>query len=682
MVAAHGKRSRSAASVLPMVVLLLILLPPRTPVHAAGGGRHVAGGGQLPSFEPGPCPFEGGAWLEQERIECGTLVVPESRDRPEGRRLRLAVAVLRSRSDDPRPDPVVFLSGGPGGAAVRFAAGFSRSSLWNLIRQERDVVVWDQRGTGFSEPAFCRDRSAELMATNLGPMTPEERLQEARRLLQECRERVLAEGLDFSAYNSVASAWDLEDLRVALGYERWNLLGGSYGTRLALIAARDLPHGIRAMILDSVSPTDVGGDDFRHDDFARSLELVFRRCEADAACDALFPELEMEFYAAIEELDAEPLVVPMADTARFAEGSITVDGRLFAAGIFQGLYLQDFIPLVPHAIRQIRARNEALVRALAAELAPDPETENPWLQYSVECYEQAPLMSEETAAAVQARHPHLPDLAAPSLAAVCDAWHAERADPAVLLRPITVDIPTLVAAGEFDPITPPSHGRRVAAALPRSQYFEVPGAGHGALIRTPCARRLAVAFLNGPERALDTSCLDELPGLTFVTDLRIVPGVATATTRLAEGPGLGDIVWVASTLLLLASTLIAWPASVLGGRLRGRPADAPGQDGRRLAFPLAFLTALCAVGFVAGLALVVRDVATRNPFILGFGLPGAAAPLLLLPWVTVALATATAVCAVLAWRRRWWGRWARLYLSAVAAAGASFVALLMALRLL
>lgn len=673
-------RPGSAGSLVSAAATLLILLTLHTAAHAEGGtGR--GGGQQPPRFEPGACPFDGGAWLEQERINCGTLVVPESRDRPDGRTLRLAVAILRSRNDTPRPDPVVFLSGGPGGAAVRYAEGFSGGVLWNRIREERDVIVWDQRGTGFSEPAFCRDRSAELMATTIGVMTADERVQRARRLLQECRERVLAEGLDFSAYNSVASARDLDDLRAALGYERWNLFGGSYGTRLALIAARDLAHGIRAMVLDSTSPTDIGGDDFRTDDFVRSLELVFSQCAADPACDAHFPDLELEFYAAIEELDAEPFMVPMADTARFPEGSISVDGRLFALGIFQGIYLQDFIPLVPYAIRQIRGRNEALVRALATDLATDPETENPWLQYSVECYEQAPLLSEATAAAARARHPRLPDLATPPLTAVCDAWHTQRADPALLRRPIDVDIPALVAAGEFDPITPPHHGRHVAAALPRSQFFEAPGVGHGAL-RSPCARGLVVAFLNAPEAPIDASCIDDMPGAAFVTDLYIAPGVTTAVTRFTAGPAAAHIAWASITLLLLASAIIAWPGAALVRRLRKRPATAAERDGRQLAFPLAFLTGLSAIGFASGLALVVRDTAADNPFMLAFGVPETAAPLLLLPWVTTLLVAATGVCAVLAWRRSWWGRWTRLYLSAVAAAGVSFVALLTTLGLL
>jgi pimeloyl-ACP methyl ester carboxylesterase len=634
---------------------------------------------QVPRFEPGPCPFEGGEWLDEERIDCGTLFVAESRDRDESRTLRLAVAILRSRAADPSPDPVVFLQGGPGGALVRFAEGVASSALFGAIREQRDLVLWDQRGTGFSDPSFCPDLGMDLTAGTLMAMPPDERVERERRLLAGCRERVLAEGLDFSAYNSLASAHDLEDLRTALEYDRWNLFGGSYGTRLALIAARDHPAGIRSMVLDAVSPTDIGGDDSREDDLLRSLELVFRQCEADQACDALFPDLESEFWEAIEELNAEPFVVPMTDTALFHGGRLEVDGRMLALGLFQGLYEAEFIPLAPHAIRQIRARNATLVRALAADLAPDPEVENPWLQYAVECYEQEPLLAELTTAAT-ARHPGLPDLRAPALPAVCDAWHGERADTTLLRQPIAVDIPTLVASGEFDPITPPRNGRHVAAALPRAHHIEVRAAGHGALWGE-CPRSIMVAFLDEPDGALDTGCLGELPSVHFVTNLRIAPRFSAAALSVAEGPSTALMVWVGATLLLLASGPLTWPTAALVRRLRRRTAP-PKAAGGVVARTLAGLNALCAIGFVVGLALVVRSVVADNPFILGFGLPGEAAPLLSVPWVMMLLGAGTAVCAVLAWRRGWWGRVARVHYSLVAAAAVSFVGVLFAFGLI
>ena len=202
------------------VLLLLVLVVP------------TVGAQPLPRFEAGPCPFEGGDWLQREEIKCGTLVVAENRERPDGRALRLAVAVLRSQAGDPRPDPVVFLSGGPGGAAVKFVASFSASPFVRAIREERDFILWDQRGTGYSDPDFCPDKSAELLAVDYGTLVEEERRTAALGLVSDCRERLLDEGLDFSVYNSATSARDLDDLRRALGYDRWNLLGVSYGPGL------------------------------------------------------------------------------------------------------------------------------------------------------------------------------------------------------------------------------------------------------------------------------------------------------------------------------------------------------------------------------------------------------------------------------------------------------------------
>jgi pimeloyl-ACP methyl ester carboxylesterase len=625
---------------------------------------------QPPLFERGPCPFDGGEWLERERIECGTMLVPESRGRAGGRMLRLAVAILRSHADSPSSDPVVFLNGGPGGAMLRFAPAVSRGALWNTIRERRDLVLWDQRGTGYSEPAFCPDLGARLSAAPLETTDPEELVRRTRSLLARCRERVLAEGLDFAAYNSAVSARDLDDLRIALGYERWNVFGGSYGTRLALIAARDVPDGIRSLILDSTSPTDFAGDASTNEDFLRSLGLVFEQCAADSACRTRFPDLEAEFHATVASLDADPFVVPMDDPARFPAGGIHVDGLLFARGMFQALYSEDLISLLPYAIREIRARNEVLVRALAQDLAPDPETLNPWLNHAVECYEQEPLLARD-ASGRGPRDTWLPDLGSPALTSVCDAWHEERADTALLRRPITSDIPTLIAAGEFDPITPPAHGRHVAAWLPRSQFIEVAGAGHGAL-RDPCTLAILAAFLEAPDRPLDTACLEESPGVTFVTDLHVAPGVSKAALDLADGR-ISLLVWLGATLLVLVSAPIGWGAAALARRVRKRPA--PGRRGRT-ARALAGLTALVVVGFVGGLAWVVKAAIARNPYILAFGLPGEAGPLLALAWPVTLLAAATAVFAVLAWRRGWWGLGSRVHYSLVATAGASFVAVL------
>jgi len=497
----------------------------------------------------------------------------------------------------------------------------------------------------------------------------------------ECRRRMVTQNLDFSAYNSVTSARDLDDLRRALGYERWNVFGASYGTRLALTAARDVPGGIRALVLDAVSPTTVGGGDNESANLAGSLDRVFRQCEADSACRLEFPNLEAEFDTIVGELDAVPLQAAVSETTVIPNGEVVLDGRTFALGFFLGLYSEDFIPLVPMVMREIRARNTHLLGALAAALAPDPDTENPWLYYLVECYEQAPLLSPAVAVETASGHPRHALISDPTFGPICKTWHGERADTALLRRPITADIPALVAAGEFDPVTPPAYGRLVAEHLPRSQYFEVRGMGHGTLPFTACTRELTLAFLDDPDRPLDTGCLDALPGVSFVTDVHVTPGVARLARRLTTERSLAWSLWAGATLLLLLWAVVGWP--VVGLVRRGRRgAGPPGVAGGRLARPVAWLASVAALGFAVGIGLVIRGVSASNPFVLAIGIPGPAAPLLWIPWVVLMLTAGALGFTFLAWRLGWWTRSRRIGYGLVSTACVSFLVLAATLSLL
>ena len=165
-----------------------------------------------------------------ERAECGYLYVAESRDEPEGRTLRLAFAILKIASPDPAPDPVAFLTGGPGQGALGFEAWwFKFPSLAHC-----DFVLLDPRGTGLSEPDMtCEDLPSVDAADQARPQSIEEKSADNRRWAIQCRDRLLKEGLDLTVYNTLANVQDLEDLRQALGYDQWNLYGVSYGVRTA-----------------------------------------------------------------------------------------------------------------------------------------------------------------------------------------------------------------------------------------------------------------------------------------------------------------------------------------------------------------------------------------------------------------------------------------------------------------
>lgn len=622
-----------------------------------------------PVFEPADCPFE--VPSDTTGLKCGYLEVPENRANPEGRKLRLAVAVLASLSENPKQDPLVYLSGGPGGASLKFIPWRMDSPFWNRYRQDRDLVFYDQRGTGFSDPAFCPELDLALYNTAFQGMAPNEQHRQELAAFEACRDKMLAAGIDFAYYNSTVSAHDLADLRRALGIEEWNLFGLSYGTRLALVTLREAPEGIRSVIIDSVYPPN-GLEVDDHVRFARSLRLAFDRCAADPACQAAFPQLEQAFFAMLADLEADPIEITMADTIRFPGGRIVVDGSLIAAGVFQGFYDGDFVEVFPLLVREVSARNEDVLRALADGLVRDPHDISQGLLYAVQCNEGFGRATPGELAADRAAHPELGVWTeVRNNSVLCEAWHGERAGPA-FGEPVYSEVPTLLITGDYDPITPPAYARLAMETLPNSTLVVVPGEGHAAIPTRECTQDLAARFLADPGKALGTECMADLPAPRFITQVHMTPGISRLMAQ-AGGPSLpASILAAGAMVLLLASVLVVWPLVWLWRRLRGRAVEHP-VVARRARWAAA-LTASLVLGFLGLLASAVLGTLSDNPFLLAFGLPAENASIFMLPWAALLAALVTAACAVAAWRSHWWGTGARVHYLLVAIAGLTFVA--------
>ena len=211
------------------------------------------------SFESADCAFER---PRGSTINCGYLIVPENRQNPE-RTIRIHVVVVPSISPEPQPDPMVYLNGGPGGYTLDNLGAW----LGTFRRQysERDLIFFDHRGIGYSEPSLACPEYFEAWGANLqNELSREEEIGLLRETMGQCRARLVADGVDLNAYNSAAIAADLDDLRRALGYETWNLYGISYGTRNILTAIREYGESgtIRSVVLDSPVPlqSDLVGD--------------------------------------------------------------------------------------------------------------------------------------------------------------------------------------------------------------------------------------------------------------------------------------------------------------------------------------------------------------------------------------------------------------------------------------
>ena len=253
-------------------------------------------------------------------VHCGYLVVPADRGRPNGRTLRLAVAIFKSPSPTPAPDPVVVLQGGPGLPLLSIAAHVPLQALLAAFSGggNRDIIMLDQRGTGYSQQSLsCPELAAARYRSIVQDRPLDQNLTSAQRLAlllraeRLCRARLVHAGIDLAAYTVAEDAADVRDLRLALGYKVWNLHGTSYGTRVAMEAMRLDPAGIRSVVLDSALPLQRTAPFDILPQTARAFASVFAECAADPACAAAYPHLATVFERVVARLNAHPVRLPV-----------------------------------------------------------------------------------------------------------------------------------------------------------------------------------------------------------------------------------------------------------------------------------------------------------------------------------------------------------------------------------
>jgi len=433
-------------------------------------------------------------------VSCGTLEVPERRFPPSERKVRLEVAILRATSVDKAPDPIIYLAGGPGGRALEDDLSWWDAEFAAPLQDNRDIIFFDQRGAGLSTPSLsCGEFDFMYQIAKYDD------LDDGSVLLAECRDR-LSRNVDLQAYNSVENAADIVDLARALGYERYNLYGVSYGTRLALTAMRDAPDMIRSVVLDSTVPLQWNMYAEMSAGFETSLNTFLDACAADATCRSFAPDLRGTLQRVVAQLESEPAIVPIEDVGYGAVYEVYVDGGDFLRLLFDAFYVTEIIPEIPRGILQVARGDYRMISTLASYSSRNAG-EAIGMYLSVQCRDEGAFNPPEAIVPVRTFRVLDEDAreTVRSFSEDCQTWGVP-ASPPVENAPVVSDLPTLVLAGQFDPITPPSNGRRAAETLWRSTFIEFPGVGHGALV-SECARSIMAAFFDDPEAPVDQSCV-------------------------------------------------------------------------------------------------------------------------------------------------------------------------------
>jgi pimeloyl-ACP methyl ester carboxylesterase len=441
------------------------------------------------AFQTASCPFKPAAGVvEGKDVRCGYLTVPEDHSRPQGPTIRLAVAIFKASYSNPAPDPIIDLQGGPGTQLLAYASSFTPDAISSVWTGDRDFIMLDQRGVGYSQPSLgCQ----------------------ANETLQACHDRLVRQGINLNDFNTIQNAEDVHDLVRALGYHQVNLYGISYSTRLALTVMRLFPSDIRSVVLDSTSPPQVNLDAGFPSAIQRAFDALFQGCAASSYCNQHYPHLEAVFARLVSDLNQHPATMQVTNPQTGKPVNVVITGDGVINGLRNALYDTVLIPILPRLISQLAHHDYSQVLAVVEATNAALGSDSVGMFYSVECSDLTFITPQAMSAAVQmvepeTRHYFLTELQADY--ADCQLWHVQP-EPAAQRQPVTSAIPTLILAGEYDPATPPTYGMLAARTLSRSYFFLFPGTGHGVVGRISCATSMFQAFVEFPNRTPDSTCL-------------------------------------------------------------------------------------------------------------------------------------------------------------------------------
>jgi pimeloyl-ACP methyl ester carboxylesterase len=428
----------------------------------------------------------------QVAAQCATHTVYENRTTQAGRQIDLNIAVVPAVSRSPEADPLFFLTGGPGQAATE--SYLQLASAFSNIRQTRDIVLVDQRGTGQSHALRCEFDEDQTNETD-----------DIKPFIEECLASLDA---DPAQYTTSIAMQDLDEVRELLGYDQINIYGVSYGTRAAMTYMRMYPDNVRAVILDGVAPLQIPLVHTFAVDAQNAFDWMVARCEATPACAEAFPGLAASFEMILSDLEAEPVEVSLAHPISGEQTSLAVTRDIVATVVRFHSYSPETIALLPLAIHTTSESGDYTFWASQFLMTSSNLTDSisNGMGYSVLCAEDIAFYNDSQIAA--AEDSYLGTGLADAYKDICDVWPVTTESPN-FKEPLQSDTPVLLLSGEYDPVTPPAYGALAAETLSNSLHLVIPGQGHNVIFRG-CVPRLASAFINaGATAGLDAACIEE-----------------------------------------------------------------------------------------------------------------------------------------------------------------------------
>lgn len=471
------------------------------------------------TFVPESCGLKNmpPSFEQQQGVQCGWVSVRLRPNDPGGKSIRLWTARIRG-SGTRAVDPILYINGGPGIATVDAILPYlAESKSISLLRHGRDVILFDQRGSGRSEEPLCPSLAKSLTAVEAAGLAPVEEEARKRAEFGNCRAEMEKAGIDHNAYTTAATVADMEMLRTAFGVQRWNLAAISYGSLVALHAMRTAPASIRSVILNSPYPPNSVTWAEQASSAAAAYTAIDTECSLQPACRKRFGALVPKLEATLARLEKTPL----------KNGDKRITGRQFASALWPMAVRSTTVHFVPLAIDRAYKGDTAMITKMVAMYAGGGSFGDfsPAQALAISCHETG--RTSEWYARARALYPALvPATPDDSWDRLCATYRPGFADPS-FFAPVASDIPTLIYAGSLDPATPVVDAYQALRFLSRATLVEVRGTAHGPMPTDDCTRGIAAAFLADPSAALETECIETRAPIEFATqglDELLTPG--------------------------------------------------------------------------------------------------------------------------------------------------------------
>src|SRR5580658_4250289 len=439
---------------------------------------------------------------------CGKYEVYENRPSQSGRKITLNIMVLPAISDKPAADPWFPLAGGPGQSAVE---AYPPVGCTTKVRQQRDVVLVDQRGTGGSNPLPCELRDPKDAQTMIGEAMPVERVRACRTELEK--------KADLTQYTTSIATDDLDEVRQAMGYDKINLFGGSYGTQAALVYLRRHGDHVRTITLEGVAPPQYRIPLTFSRTTQNSVDQLMERCAADAVCHKDFPDLQIEFKAIVDRLEKSPAHFEVKNRQAGETQSVTLSRGMFVGSLRPLLYVPELVSVFPYMIHRAYQDDWSTYSAAVMTIRPAIDKSiDRGMSLSVICAEDVAGLKEGTIRR-ETKGTYLGDFQVRAYQDACREWPQGNI-PKDFHAAIHSAVPALLISGALDPATPPEASAQAAHDLSNSRVVVVKDGTHGT--GSPCIDGLIVQFVaQGSTEGLDVSCADQIHLPPFVTQAQM-----------------------------------------------------------------------------------------------------------------------------------------------------------------